>query len=55
MKAPPQNLVDEIYRITEGVGLHKVLGLYHIEKEEDSPAIKMDRGPQESDQAVDRR
>jgi len=38
-KAPPQKLVDEFYRATKSVDLHKVLGSYDIEKMEDGPAI----------------
>ncbi|KAM3519317.1 hypothetical protein MY4038_009817 [Beauveria bassiana] len=36
---PPQDLVDEFYRITHGIGLQNILGFYHIEGSQDAPAV----------------
>ncbi|KAM3517017.1 hypothetical protein NHJ13051_009370 [Beauveria bassiana] len=36
---PPQDLVDEFYRITHGFGLQNILGFYHIEGSQDAPAV----------------
>ncbi|QLI72041.1 uncharacterized protein G6M90_00g080960 [Metarhizium brunneum] len=36
---PPQDLVKEFYRITQGFGLQNILGFYHIQGSQDAPAI----------------
>lgn len=38
-KAPPHALIDKFQHVTKDVGLHEVLGLYHIDGGKHSPVI----------------